>query len=110
MGWVTDVIRFRHDMFIAFIECKINDRGNWRNDTAYGDQSGHEVLRANDNSEFNTIQVIEPDGLRRTFRFNQGASISMYQNVLSYQSGYVEEIIVDEKAQAGKGKNRDILQ
>jgi hypothetical protein len=34
----------------------------------------------------------------------------MYQNVLSYPSGYVEEIIVDEKAQVGKGKTRDILQ
>ena len=110
MSWVTDVLRFRHDMFIAFFECKINNRGNWQSATAFDDKTGHELLRAVDNSEHNTISVVEPDGIRRNFLVRQGGSIGMYQNVISYNSEFLSDIIIDEKEQSGKGKTRDKLQ
>ncbi len=71
MSWIIDVLRFRHDMFIAFIECQINNRGNWQSVGAGDDRTGHKVLRALDNSEYNTVTVIEPDGLRRMFLFGE---------------------------------------
>jgi hypothetical protein len=110
MSWVDDVIVFRHDMFIVFIECKFDDRGTWyRRDSPQTKRSDYEVLGVRDNSEYNLVTLIEPDRLRRTIKFDQGATIGMNGNVLSYQSGYAEEIVVDEETQQGKGKTRDIL-
>ena len=107
MSWITDVLRFRHDIFIVFIECKII--GNWSSKRAGGDESGHEVLTVWDNAEDHIVQVIEPDGLKRTLKFDYGATININQNILSYQSDTAEEIVVDEKEQSGKGKTRDKL-
>ncbi|MFZ0183439.1 MAG: hypothetical protein WBV92_06060 [Nitrosotalea sp.] len=107
MNWVNDVTRLRHDIFITFIECKISQKGNWENYTAFGDT--YKVLRALDNSGENIVQMIEPDGLKRTLLIRQAGTISMNQNVLSYNSGFVSEIVVDEKEQSGKGKTRDKL-
>ncbi|MBI3639722.1 MAG: hypothetical protein HY223_05340 [Thaumarchaeota archaeon] len=110
MSWIEDFTVFKHDMFLVFIECKIDNRGNWQRADSPQTRIPYEVLRALDGSENNVVQIIEPDGLRRTFHVSQGATISLNQNVLSYQSGRLEEITIDEKAQSGKGKTRDILQ
>lgn len=110
MSWIEDFTVFRHNMFIVFIECKIDERGNWSRRDSPQTKIHYEVLMALDGSEYNIVQIIEPDGLRRTFHVSQGATISINQNVLSYQSGRLEEISVDEKAQSGKGKTRDILE
>ena len=110
MSWVNDVLKFRHDIFLSFIECKIDNQGNWDKADPFPYKTEHQLLRAMNNSEHNTVTIIEPDGLRRNFLVRQGGSISMYQNVVSYNSGFISEIIVDEKAQAGKGKKRDILE
>jgi len=107
MSWIIDYTRFRHDVFIVFIECKIE--GRWDKKSAFGDKSGHEVLYTTDGSEKNIVHVIEPDGLRRMLHFQMGATISISGNVMSYASGQAEEMTVDEKVQAGKGKTRDIL-
>ena len=109
MSWVDDLITFRHNVFIVFIECKFDERGTWNRRDSPQTKSGYEVVTVHDNSEYNIIQIIEPDGLRRIFRVSAGATISINQNVLSYQSTRLEEITVDEKAQSGKGKTRDIL-
>lgn len=109
MSWIEDFMVFRHDMFIVFIECKIDNQGNWQRVDSKQTRIPYEVLRAIDGSEHNQVQIIEPDGLRRIFHIGDGATISINQNVLSYQSGRVDEIIVDEKEQSGKGKTRDKL-
>jgi hypothetical protein len=109
MNWVDDFDIFRHNVFIVFIECKIDERGNWRRKNSIQSKSGYEVVVASDNSEYNMVQLIEPDGLRRNLLFKQGATFSINQNVFSYASGFAREIIVDEKAQAGKEKTRDTL-
>jgi len=109
MSWVDDLVVFRHDIFIVFIECKFNERGTWYRRDSPQTKSDYEVLGVRDNSEYNLVELIEPDGLRRILKFGEGATISMNGNILSYQSGRAEEIIVDEKSQAGKGKTRDIL-
>lgn len=36
-------------------------------------------------------------------------TINLHQNILSYHSGQVDEITIDEKEQSGKGKTRDKL-
>lgn len=110
MSWIEDFTVFRHNIFIVFIECKINNLGNWRRVDSPQTKSPYEVLRALDDSEHNEVHLIEPDGLRRIFHVKQGATIGMNQNVFSYQSGFLEEIAVDEKAQTGKGKTRSILE
>lgn len=110
MSWVDDLITFRHNVFIVFIECKFDERGTWSRRSSPQIKAYYEVVTANDNSEHNIVKVIEPDGLKRTFHVDYGATISMNQNVLSYQSGSLKELAVDEKEQSGKGKTRDILQ
>lgn len=110
MSWIEDFTVFRHNMFIVFIECKIDEGGNWSRRDSPQTKTSYEVLMALDGSEYNVVQIIEPDGLRRTFHVSQNATIGMNQNVLSYQSGRLEEVSVDEKAQSGKGKTRDVLE
>ena len=108
MSWATDFIKFGHQMFITFIELKIE--GSWLKKTqTFGNvEMEYEILVANsiDNS---MVQVIEPDGLRRILHFTEGGTIAIHQNVLSYHPKQVEEIAVDEKEQSGKGKTRDTL-
>jgi len=109
MNWVDDFVDFRHNMFIVFIECKIDDRGHWNRKNSFQSKSDYAVVVASDNSEYNIVHLIEPDGLRRNLLFKQGATLSINQNVFSYASGFAQEIIVDENAQAGKGNTRDTL-
>ncbi len=109
MSWVDDLIVFRHNMFIAFIECKFDERGSWHRRNSPQTKNDYELVGVQDNSEYNLVTLIEPDGLRRIFKFSQGATIGMNGNVLSYRSDIGEEITVDEKEQSGKGKTRDII-
>jgi len=110
MSLVDDLITFHHNMFIVFIECKFDERGTWHRRSSPQTKTDYEAISVYDNSEHNEVHLIESDGLRRIFHVKQNATISINQNVLSYKSGYLEEIAVDEKAQAGKGKTRDILE
>jgi len=109
-SWVIDVTRFRHDTFLVFVDCKINNKGNWQPANVYDDQTGYTALRVIDNSEHNTISIVQPEGIRRDYLVRMGGSISMYQNVISFNSEFVSDLIVDEKAKSGKGKTRDILE
>ena len=106
MSWSKNYLDFGHNVFIAFIECKIE--GNWGNKFAF-DKEREGVLVCRDNAENNIVHLIEPDGLRRILQFSQGAIISINQNIFSYAEGFAQEITVDEKEQSGKGKTRDIL-
>lgn len=110
MSWIDDFTIFGHNMFIVFIECKVDDKGHWGKKSSVQIKEKYEVGIATDNSEDNLVHLIEPDGLRRILQFKQGATFSIHQNVFSYRSGFVQEITVDEKAQAGKGKTRDTLE
>ena len=109
MSWIDNIIVFQHDTFIVFIECKVDDRGHWARRTSPQSPLFNEVLTAIDNSEYNLVHLIEPDGLRRILKFQQGATLSIQQNVFSYKSAFVEEITIDEKEQSGKGRTRDKL-
>jgi len=109
MSWIEDLAVFRHNMFIVFIECKFDERGTWQRRDSVQTKHDYEVIMARDNSEYNLVHVIEPDGLRRIFEFGEGATIGMHGNVLSYNSERVRELAVDAKEQAGKGKTRDKL-
>jgi hypothetical protein len=46
------------------------------------DKEREGVLVCQDNAENNIVQIIEPDGLRRTLLFSTGATISINQNIL----------------------------
>lgn len=110
MSWIYNHIVLGHDTFIVFIELKIEGRWN-RNrfqDPYIADELKQDVLSAND-SEQCIIHLIEPDGLRRILRFTKSGTLNIHQNILSYHSGQVEEITIDEKEQSGKGKIRDKL-
>ena len=92
-------------MFLVFIELKI--LGTWvkspqRNLTLEGDF----MISTGDGSE---VVLIAPDGLRRHLSFKADATIVIMQNILTYNPEKVDEIVVDEKEQSGKGKTRDIL-
>ena len=105
MGWQEEFWRLGHDMFLVFIELKIigiwtaspqsnsNKKGNFMVSTGHG--AG--------------IEFIAPDGLRRHMAFKTDATITIRQNILTYDSETVEEIAVDENKQAGKGKTRATL-
>jgi len=107
MSWVTNVRKFGHRMFIAFIELRIE--GDWEPEIQHygGGAINYGLLRAI--GKDCSVHVIEPDGLRRILGINQSSTIGISQNILSYDPSKVEEITVDEKEQAGKGKTRDIL-
>ena len=107
MSWTTNVERFGHRMFIAFIELKIE--GSWlpRKGVSVTKTISYELLRAM--GEHCRVQLIEPDGLRRHLEFAEGSTIGVNQNILSYDPSKANEITVDEKEQSGKGKTRDIL-
>lgn len=106
MSWSRNYLDFGHNVFIAFIECKIEGRWNPK-DVFDNEREG--VLACHDNSENNIVHLIEPDGLRRILQFGSGATISINQNIFSYTSDHAREITIDEKEQSGKGKSRDIL-
>lgn len=109
MSWITDFTKFGHRVFVSFIELKIE--GSWTPNAAIMDAKNaiqHEVLTA-DSSDGSIVHFIEPDGLRRILQFTKGGTIGIHQNILSYHPAQVSEISVDEKAQSGKGKTRDIL-
>jgi len=100
-------------MYIAFLECKL--KGSWA--TAQGpyitpinqDHSNVELLQRAMNGDCR-IELVVLDGLRRTPQFSQGDMIDIDGNVLIYNNQNVDEIIVDEKEQSGKGKSRDHLE
>lgn len=110
MSWVTDFTKFGHSIFVTFIELKIE--GSWtrvvesRPELAFA--THFEAIKA-DSAEGCIVHFIEPDGLRRMLQFTLGGTLAIHQNVLSYHPAQVSEIIVDEKAQSGKGKTRDTL-
>lgn len=108
MSWMHDYSVLGHNTFIVFIECKIE--GRWdRNvfEDPY-DETKRDVLSALDGKDC-IIHLIEPDGLRRILHFTLRGTVNMRQNILSYHSGQVDEITVDEKEQSGKEKTRDKL-
>jgi hypothetical protein len=105
MSWKENYWKFRHSMFIVFIELKVT--GSWtssptKNMTVKGDF----MVSTGEGCQ---IQLIEPDGLRRHLSFKTDAIISINQNILTYNPDECDEITVDEKEQSGKGKTRDIL-
>lgn len=113
MSWAYNYEELRHDTFIVFIELKLEgkwSRGSVNSEYAdWGDDEDKDVLSA-EGSRNCYVHLIEPDGLRRIFQFIKGATINIRQNVLSYYSKQIiEEHSVDEKAQAGKRKTRDML-
>jgi len=107
MSWTTNVERFGHRMFIAFIELKIEGSWSPRKSVYVTRTINYELLEAMD--EHCSVQLIEPDGLRRHLEFAQSTTIGINQNILSYDPSKAEEITVDEKEQSGKGKTREIL-
>ena len=106
MAWLFSRFGEHDRMFISFIECKIS--GMWKNSTISDGETEHPVFQAV-NPQDCIIHLIEPDGLRRILQFRQGSVISIEQSMLLYKPDDAEEITIDEKAQAGKGKTRDIL-
>ena len=110
MSWITAFQKFGHRLFIAYIELKIE--GDWEKVVEYyGGNTAiqYEVISAKSN-EGCFIHVIEPDGLRRIFQVTKGGTVALHQNILSYHPDQVvESHEVDEKAQSGKGKTRDML-
>jgi len=114
MSWTTVFQKFGHSVFIAYIELKID--GAWEpvTETRFSrnviglETKNYEVLKSQ-NGETCLVTVIEPDGLRRTLQVTTGGTIALHQNILSYHPAQVNEITVDEKAQAGKGRARDVL-
>lgn len=108
MDWVRSYVALGHRMFIQFIELKIE--GPWHpyaHLVVKGEEK--EVVLEAKNAETCRVHLIEPDGLRRIFHFTLGATINIHQNILSYHPEQADEIAVDEKEQAGKGKTRDKL-
>jgi len=107
MSWTTNVEKFGHRVFIAFIELKIE--GTWlpQKSISVTHVINYELLRAM--GEHCRVHVIEPDGLRRLLEFAESTTIGINQNILSYDPSKADEITVDEKEQSGKGKTRDIL-
>ena len=106
MAWLFSRLDEHDRMIISFIECKIS--GMWKNSKISDGKTEYPVFQAM-NPQGCIIHLIEPDGLRRILQFNQGSVISIEQSMLFYKPDDVEEITIDEKAQAGKGKTRDIL-
>jgi len=80
----------------------------WKNTKISDGETEYPVFQAV-NPQDCIIHLIEPDGLRRILQFKQGSVISIEQSMLLYKQADCDEITVDEKEQAGKGKMREIL-
>jgi len=101
-------------MYIAFLECKL--KGTWATAqgptitiiNGEGDTSRELLQRAMD--ENCSVELIVLDGIRRTMGFPVGSMIDIDGNVLIYNNQNVNEIIVDEKEQSGKGPSREYLE
>ena len=93
-------------MFVVFIELKI--LGSWTKSQQHNlNLTGNFLVSTGNGSD---VEIIAPDGLRRHLSFERDATISIGQNILSYNPDAVEEeITVDEQEQSGKGKARDTL-
>jgi len=106
MAWLFSRLDEYDRMFISFIECKIS--GMWKNSTISDGKMEYPIFQAM-NPQGCIIHLIEPDGLRRMLQFRQGSVVSIEQSILLYKPDDAEEITIDEKEQAGKGKTRNIL-
>jgi len=106
LAWLFHTVTDTERMFIAFIECKIS--GTWERTFVTVGNEDFPTYRAMHQTNCE-VHIIEPDGLRRIFHFNNGSHISVENNILTYQPDQADEITVDEKEQAGKGKTRSIL-
>ena len=105
MGWREEFWHLDHDMFLVFIELKII--GTWvESPQSNLNKKGDFMVSTGHNSG---IEFIAPDGLRRHLAFKTDTTITIRQNILTYDSKTVEEIAVDENEQAGKGKTRATL-
>ena len=104
MSWRHNFWKHGHKMFLVFIELKIS--GNWSKPLRCHSNLEDDFMVSTGTSE---VEIIAPDGLRRRLSFDQDATIAVTQNILTYDPEKVEEITVDEKEQAGKGKTREIL-
>ena len=88
-------------LFISFIECRIN--GTWDNSQDWVNSNIRIPVYRALNAENCIIDIVAPDGLRRSWRFNNGAHVTMTQNMLEFLSESVaEELAVDDDVKTGK--------
>jgi hypothetical protein len=102
MAWMFNARnRSTPRIFISFIECRIN--GTWDNSQDWVDSDTRIPVYRALNEENCIIDIVAPDGLRRSWRFKNGAHVTMTQNMLEFLSESVaEELSVDDDIKTRK--------
>ena len=77
MSWKENYWKFRHSMFVVFIELKIT--GSWTTSPHYNmELKGDFMVSTGGKCE---IQIIEPDGLRRHLSLDSDEHLSVSFNL-----------------------------
>ncbi len=91
------------ELFITFLECKLV--GFWEPQTLDPPRNQVDVwatFRSFREPDCK-VELVAPDGLRRTFAIRNSSFVSIGNNVIRLSAGAIkDEITIDEDAQAGK--------
>ena len=95
---------------ISFIECLVKGKG-WKEEESIipYQQAIWRTYRVwmEDHAE---VWIVRPDGLRRAWSFRLGAYIEVGQSVIQFMpQDVIEEIAIDEDAQAGKSSRPTVV-
>lgn len=82
-------------IFLTFFECGL--KGQWK-DQPMWDMHYYTTL-----DDQNELWIVRPDELKRAFRFTEGSTIKIAQNLVKFDvKNIIKEIAVDEDERQGK--------
>jgi hypothetical protein len=90
--------RIGRTAYLSFLECEL--KNNW-NQILY--KVGYEWYYYKANADSAELWLVRPDGLKRGFRFKEGAQIQIGMMMLKFaHEDMIDEITIDENERAGK--------
>ena len=103
---MTEEIESIRTTYISFLECEV--RGFWIEDEVLGmisnDLPSQQVWKIyHAAAKGSEISLVRTDGLRRMFRFKNGAEVAIGQQMVRFeQEDMLEELSVDDDKKLGK--------
>ena len=101
---MTEEIQDIRTTFISFLECEV--RGPWEEEdfNMMSDLPTQQVWRIyNAVVKGSEVSLVQPDGLRRMFRFKAGAEVAIGQQMVRFeQEDLLEELSVDDDKKLGR--------
>lgn len=93
MGWKEKYGNYGHSKFVVFSEIEII--GDWSESSESDlNKIGNFLVSVTSNGK---LHIVGLDGVLRYFSFKEGTTISINQNILSYNPIYCEKVVIDKK-------------